>query len=44
MNMHISCTAISGLILYLFTVVTFVFYDASVGRARAAASARDELG
>ena len=29
---------------YLFTGVTFVFYDASVGRARAAASGRDELG
>ena len=30
--------------VYLFTGVTFVFYDASVGRARAAASGRDELG
>ena len=29
---------------YLFTVVTFVLHDASVGRARAAASGRDELG
>ena len=29
---------------YLFTVVTFVLHDASVGRARAAVSGRDELG
>ena len=32
------------LVVYLFTGVTFVLHDASVGRARAAASARDELG
>ena len=29
---------------YLFTGVTFVLHDASVGRARAAASGRGELG